>query len=380
MSLHRWIDKQRYLLGFTLSSLWRRKGKNLALVIVYTGIVFSLASVMFFTQALKSEAFLILQGSPDIIVQKIVAGRHDLIPLTYIQKISAIRGVEGVKARLWGYYYDPAVQANYTLMVTDDAALTEGDILVGHDLSQVRRLAKGSRIIFQTNAGKPLNLRISGILAPETGLVAADLILIREADFRHLFGIQGDYATDLTVEVSNKQEISTIATKITQIFPDARPISRDELLRTYDAVFDWRGGFSLLMLAGALLAFMIFAWDRAQGLSAEERREIGILKAVGWETGDVLQMKFWEALTVSLTSFLVGLILAFLHIFLFPAPLLQAALKGWSVLYPKFDLTPFISFFQISVLFFFSVVPYLAATLIPIWRASIIDPDSVMRS
>jgi len=376
--MRQWIDKQRHILDFTLSSLWRRKGRNFALILVYTVIVFALSSVLFFTQALEEEAALILKDTPEIIVQRVVAGRHDLIPLSYASEIDKIRGVTDVQGRLWGYYYDQPVQANYTLMVTED--VKKQNILVGYDLAQVRRLVKGSWMTFQTYDGKPLSLRIDGVLALETGLLAADLILIGEADFRRLFGISGEYATDLTVKVANKEEISTISTKISLIFPGARPISRDEILRTYSAVFDWRGGFGLLMLSGALLAFIIFAWDKAVGISSEEKREIGILKAIGWETADVLQMKFWEGLTVSLSAFLLGVILAYIHIFLFPAPLLAPALKGWSVLYPEFKLTPFISFYQISVLGFFTVVPYLVATVIPVWRSATIDPDTVMRS
>ena len=125
-------------------------------------------------------------------------------------------------------------------------------------------------------------------------MVAADLILTSKADFRRIFGIPEEHATDLTVKVANKKEIPTIAAKIAYFFPDTRPILKEEMLRTYDAVFDWRAGIILVILAGAVLAFLIFAWDKAAGLSAEEKREIGILKAIGWETGDVLRMKFWE--------------------------------------------------------------------------------------
>jgi len=78
--MNRLIEKQRHLLDFTLSSLWRRKGKNLALVMVYTLVVFMLGSVMFFAQAMKNEAALVLRETPEIIVQRMVAGRHDLIP------------------------------------------------------------------------------------------------------------------------------------------------------------------------------------------------------------------------------------------------------------------------------------------------------------
>jgi lipoprotein-releasing system permease protein len=54
-------------------------------------------------------------------------------------------------------------------------------------------------------------------------------------------------------------------------------------------------------------------------------------------------------------------------------------LKGWSTLYPDFKLTPFISGYQIAILFFFTVIPYTVATIIPAWRAATIDPDVIMR-
>mgnify|MGYP003378723457 CR=1 FL=1 len=76
-----WIEKQRYLIDFTISALLRRKVKNIGLLTLYTLIVFILASTMFFTHSIKKEAALILKGSPEIIVQKIVPGRHDLFPV-----------------------------------------------------------------------------------------------------------------------------------------------------------------------------------------------------------------------------------------------------------------------------------------------------------
>ena len=43
--MNRWIEKQRHLIDFTASSLARRKGKSLGLLVVYTLLVFVLASV-----------------------------------------------------------------------------------------------------------------------------------------------------------------------------------------------------------------------------------------------------------------------------------------------------------------------------------------------
>jgi ABC-type lipoprotein release transport system permease subunit len=130
----------------------------------------------------------------------------------------------------------------------------------------------------------------------------------------------------------------------------------------------------------ALLAFVIFAWEKASGLSAEERREIGILKALGWETADVISVKAYEGMVVSLFSFCLGVLFAYAHVFFSAAVLFAPALKGWSVLYPDFRLTPFIDPYQVAVLFFLTVVPYTVATIVPSWRAAIVDPDSVMRT
>ena len=136
----------------------------------------------------------------------------------------------------------------------------------------------------------------------------------------------------------------------------------------------------IVILSAAVLAFIILAWDKATGLSAEEKKEIGILKALGWETSDVLLMKYWEGVVVSLSSFILGLLLAYMHIFFTSSVVFEPALKGWSVLYPDFRLTPFINAYQVAVLFFLTVVPYTVATIVPSWRAATIDPDSVMRN
>ena len=374
-----WTERHRNILDFTLSSLVRRKRKNAALVSVYTLIVFLLASVLLFTYALREEASILLKEAPEMIVQRLVAGRHDLIPVAYMDRIRAIRGVSSVKERLWGYYYDPVVGANYTLMVAEDQDVAPGLIAVGEGVSRTRLASPGDTLEFRTYQGVTIELEIKKTFSSESGLVSSDLILVSEDDFRKVFGTPKEYATDLTVRVRNPKELPTIAMKVAEILPDTRQVLREEILRTYDAIFNWRGGILLAILFGAVLAFIIFAWDKASGLSVEEKREIGILKAIGWETSDIIRMKFWEGLVVSLSSFLMGILLAYIHVFLASFMLFEPVLKGWAVLYPEFKITPFIDGAQLASLFFLTVVPYTVATIIPCWRAAIVDPDSVMR-
>jgi lipoprotein-releasing system permease protein len=81
-----WLAKQRYLIDFTLLALARRKTRNLGLLLVYTVLVFMLASVTLYSHALRQEAARVLAASPEVIVQRMVAGRHDLIPPGYLER------------------------------------------------------------------------------------------------------------------------------------------------------------------------------------------------------------------------------------------------------------------------------------------------------
>lgn len=375
-----WFERQRNIIDFTLSSLVRRKGKNLALLLVYTLLVFLLASVMFFTHALRKEASLVLQGAPEMVVQRMSAGRHELAPGRYLNALRGIRGVSDVRGRHWGYYYDAVTSANYTLLVPGVSAPAPGHISIGNGISRSRLATRGDLISFSRYDGEPMVLTVQEVLTPASELVSSDLILISEQDFRKLFGMAPDLYTDIVLTVRNSKEVATVAGKVRKLLPDTRPIMKSEILRTYDTIFDWRSGLIVVILSSAVLAFIIFAWDKASGLSAEERKEIGILKAIGWETSDVLLMKFWEGAVVSLTSFLAGVLFAYVHVFFTPVILFEPVLKGWSTLYPSFKLVPFISPYQVATLFFLTVVPYTVATIVPSWRAATIDPDSVMRS
>ncbi|KAB2888073.1 MAG: FtsX-like permease family protein [Desulfobulbaceae bacterium] len=381
------IEKHRNIIDYTLSSLGRRKGKTFAVCLVYSFIIFLLASVVFFTQAIKREADLLLREAPEMTVQRLEAGRQTTVPAAYADGIGRIRGVQSVQKRLWGYYFDSLTGANYTVMVNASLNGREGQAIVGSGVllrgaaeGESRKIQAGDSLPVKTYRGEALMLKVAGILPFASELETADLIQVSERDYRDIFNAEAGRYTDLALQVRNRKELATIATKIVRQYPDTRPILREDILRTYDAIFDWRGGLSIMTMAGALFAFIILAWDKATGLSAEEKKEIGILKAIGWETGDILQVKFWEGVSVSLTSFSIGIFAAYLHVFVGSSLLFEPVLKGWSVLYPDFRLTPHIDAYQLVSLLFITVLPYTVATIIPSWRSATIDPDSVMRA
>jgi ABC-type lipoprotein release transport system permease subunit len=378
------------ILDYAITSLLRRRFKNLSLILVFTLLISILSSILFFTHSFKMEAMTLLADAPELIVQRVSAGRHALIAGDYIEVIRGFYGVSDVIPRYWGYYFDRATDSNYTIMginrAVKDLRLLKGrfpsgtgECAIGGGVAELKHLDIGRRLYLLDSKRKVRSYRVVGIFDAGSRLIANDLILLTKDDIKGLFDIPSDKATDIVVGVNNELEVPYIASKIKTALPDTRPIMRSELLQTYETLFSWRSGMMLSMFISALIAFFILAWDKATGLSAEEKKEIGILKAIGWETSDILELKFWEGVVISLTSFLTGTIIGYVHVFFLGASFLSPVIKGWSVLFPSFNLIPYINPYQIITLFTLTVIPYMASTIIPSWRTAITDPDEVMR-
>ncbi len=379
------------IIEFALMSLWRRKFKNLSIGVLYVLMVFMVSSVVFFSESFKKEALLLLKDCPELIVQRTKAGRHALVPEDYIKTIQKMPGVGKVIPRVWGYYYDPLTEANYTVLGTGgllketlvqlEGHLPERDneVAVGYGVAYLRFLELGSEIVLQTETGQPETFKVVGIFKRASQLLTNDLILMTDRAVREFFGIPEGLSTDIYVEVYNPQEVQTIAKKIKKLLPQSRPITRQEVKSTYESVFSWRSGLLLAVLLGALMGFFLLAWDRATALGAEEKREIGILKAIGWDSADVIEAKLIEAGILSVSAFLTGTGLSVVHLYFTDAALFAPVLKGWSVLFPPFRLMPSLGVYELSVVFFLTVLPYMFAVLVPTWRASVVSPEEVMR-
>src|SRR5210317_165555 len=392
------LEKQFNILDFSLSSLWRRKLKNLGIMLVFALVIFLLGSFQMLTGALSNSAEAVLENTPEITIQKMSAGRQEAIPLSYKDKLHSIYGIRAIIPRVWGYYFDESSLANYTVLALESDSMPSGNKLnltlshgyfpkitesgtavIGRSVQNF--LGLGKRRIF--SLFKPdLSLKsfeTIGLFSDQTDLLTNDLIFMNLTDARDLFAIPESMATDLCTYVANPTEIATIAKKIAVLLPDTRVLTKSQIQKTYQVVFSWRSGFASICLLTALVAFAILAWDKASGLSPEEKREIGILKILGWETADILAIRFWESTLVSVLAFIIGCTAAYFHVAFFDASLLKPVMVGWSVIHPPFKLLPSITVVDLMLIFTFSVMPYLGATVIPAWRCSTVPPDSVIR-
>jgi len=391
------LAKHLNILDYTLSSLWRRRMKNVSVLVVFAGVIFLIASFQLVTQALTDTAERALSSAPEITIQRISAGRQVSVPVAYEERLAKIFGIRKIVPRVWGYYFDEIQGANYTVVGLDSSRmpLTErlgltleegsvpasgvrGGVLVGKSI-QKGMANKGSALLslFRPDLSQA-TFSVAGVFKSATDILTNDLIVMHIDDARDLFQISPLMATDFLVYVANLDEVSTIAKKIASALPDTRVVTRSQISKTYQVVFGWRSGFASVCLLTALTAFVIFAWDKASGLSPEERREISILKILGWETRDILAIRFWEGLLVAGLAFMLGCTLAYVHVAFFEASLFRPVLVGWSVIHPELRLVPTVHLSQMLLIFCISVLPYLAATVIPAWRSASVPADSAL--
>ena len=386
------MNRHLRVLDFALFLLARERFKTAAIVAVYSLLVGLIGSLLLFVSALRQEAHRLLSGAPEVVVQRLRGGRLELMPVERAAEVARLRGVASVTPRTWGYTFDPPSQATLTLWGAEPSppvALRslEGDWLdpsdprtcvVGLGVAEARFLGVGDRLPIRGDRDELFAPRVVGIFTAASDLLTHDLVVLPTSELRRILAMPEGTATDLAVRVTNPREVETVARKIQERWSDVRVVPREQLLATYEAVFDWRAGVWGAALLGAVLAFAILVWEQATGLSAEESRTLGILKAVGWTSREVLALELWKGLLVSAFSLLTGWILAEIHLYWLDGALFAVVLKGWSVLFPSFELRPERSLQVWLPCLLLTVLPYLAARLIPSWRAAITDPGSLL--
>ena len=385
-----------YLLEFAINALLRQKSKNFFIVIVFTFLTFLLTSVFYITNSIKYELDTTVDTLPQLIVQNMKAGRHYDIDIDTVDEILTIEGVEDAIPRVWGYYYFKKADVYFTLIGVEEFenqyTKTLSNVIkeIDFENSSYMLMGKGVKKVMHENYYKDYFnfIKPNGTLKKiflgksfdtQTELESNDIIVMTNSDIREIFDIEENLATDIVVKVSNPNEIDTIARKIQLLYPTARVVTNKDIKISYQNIFNYKSGIFLTLFIISLFTFFIIIYDKANGLSSEEKKEIGILKALGWQIDDILKEKFYEASIISLFSYTVGVTMALFFVYILQAPLLRDIFIGYSALKPSFVL-PFIIDIQTLFLIFFLTIPiYISATIIPSWRVATLEADEVIR-
>jgi ABC-type lipoprotein release transport system permease subunit len=388
------------LVAWAVGGLLRRWRRNLSVLLVFSLCVFLLAALLLVSAAVRGALRETVAALPDLTVQRLVAGRAQPVPVEWVYELGALPGVSWASERVWGYHYLAPADATFVLVGVEPwlpqdrpafaaavdgvgpAALEGGDAAVVGDA--VRAALAGvyadtDVLTLRTPAGDARHLRVVGRLAPGAGLLADDVVLVAADTLRALFGLPDGLATDVVARVANPAEVDAVARKVRALHPDARVVTKDQLARSYGATLDLASGLLLAVGLVLLLAFALLVFDRVGGVGADERREVGLLRALGWSVSDVLTGKLVESGLLALGASLLGLAAAIGYVQGCGAPGLAEALSGWSRRPLPLDLRPCAAVGAALVTLLVAVPVYLGAALVPAWRLATRDADEVLR-
>ncbi|MEA2049797.1 MAG: FtsX-like permease family protein [Campylobacterota bacterium] len=388
-----------HLIEYAINSLLRQKAKNGFIIFIFTSLIALISSVFFIVNSIKYELNNTVDALPTLTIQNIKGGKIVDIPNSYIDDIIAITGVQNATPRVWGYYFFQNAGVNFSIMgidnfesqytktlqyIVDDTKksdiLDSGSMLVGKGVKDILEQNYFHNYFnFILTDGSFKKIDIGGVFSSDIELQSNDMILLSKELAYEVLDISEEFSTDIVVQISNPQEIDTIVEKIKLLYPSLRVVTNEDFKVSYQNIFDYKSGMFLALFIISLFTFFIIIYDKTSGLTSQEKKEIGILKAIGWTVDDVLKEKFYESFIVSFFAYLFGIFIAFVFVYILNAPLLRDIFEGYSNLKTTFSLPFVIDYHTLTLVFFITIPIYVAATIIPSWRVSTLDADEVIR-
>lgn len=369
-----------------------------ALSIVAILIVFILSSTLFISSSIKVSMQNALKYQPDFIVQKLVAGQSSTAPISWEDKLLQIPGVSKVTPRVYGRYYfsknksalivgidffeeqSSKALLDLTKKVDIKALAQDKAMLIGNGVnSYLKAHFYSNNYNFLTPNGDFIKLKIEKILDNNTSLFSNDMVITSMNVARKILGIKSNEVSDFALSIPNKVEQNTIKEKIEALYYNINVVTKKDMKRFYKSLYDYKSGIFLVLFLITLFTFSLILYLRYLIATSIERKEIGILRAIGWSIKDILKLKFYENITIVVVSFILGVVGAYIFVFILNAPILKDIFLGSQNLKNSLKFVVSIDYGTIATIFIVYALTFLASTLIPIWRIAITDPKEAMK-
>jgi ABC-type lipoprotein release transport system permease subunit len=346
------------------------------------------------SEGIKSQYQSALKQGGDVFVTRDLYGSNAPIELAMIEQIRSIPGVTDVVPRIIGRTYlkgkflavlgiDPEHFPPSIRVIQGRRPRGKGEVLLGRSAAAYAALDVGSR--FSITGRPDLAFEIVGVFASSTNAWNANLLLMDFQDAAELFD-SADKATDLSVQTRpGYQGIVDVIVRLSEEqthsgLPPLRVQTRELIDRYSQRGFNIKAGvytgFYCLVFALAIPSIGVIS---GFGLS-ERRREIGVMKALGWQTQEVLEMVALENLILSIAGvpFIVLVTAAWIYLFngAWISKFFIASIEG---------MIPFsvpARIFPLPLLLgtFLAVTLTMVGSIYSTWRASVVPPSEAMRA
>jgi len=391
--------KNSVFFNFLFLLLLKHKSKHIAIFIISILIVFLISSVLFISNSLKKEAFSTLENQSDFVIQKINSGKILDTPISWIEDFSSINGIKNTQQRVYGQYYFMPENVYFTIVGLDlfeentnknlkellkilniSDFLQKDSMIIGNGIKKIfDKYHYFDSYDFKLSNNKLTTVKIFKDLPQEANLVANDLIIMDINLAKIILNINEEDSTDIVLNVPNNLERQNIKEQLILKHSNIRILQKESLKKEYENMFNYKGGIFLVLFIVVIFTFILILYQRYSMISSNDKKEIGILKAVGWSIKDIIKLKIIENFIVGFMAFIIGIIISYIFVFILNAPILKNIFIGFSNIQNDFILNPNIDFTIIVTLFLFFIIPFLSAILIPVWKISIIDANESMK-
>ena len=333
-------------------------------------------------QGLTAAAHTVLADSPSLIIRKIEPAGWQPVPVdNTLAVLRHIPGVVRVYPRIWGVVTGPdgplTVIGTRSPETDGPAAKFEepgpGQALIGPGIG-MSDPAGGMDLIGRTTK----SFKVIGQLDRQTAIVSNDIVVLNPVDALQLLGLPEGYASDIAVDVYHTEEETAIIPDLIQALPwPARISTRTDSLEYYAGAYARRGGIVIMAILPALtaLCFLVAATVKER---LGRRYEVGLLKALGWTTPDIVRHFIFRALFIGLPAVCLGMILAYGSVFWPGIQWPGTLLFGWQGQAPHLYLDTGGSILVLVQIASLTLAPYLAATLVPALTSAAVDTQTAL--
>ena len=391
--------KTSTFLNFLFLLIYKHKSKHIAISLISILIVFLISSILFISSSVQKEVFNTLDAQSDFVVQRIQSGKIVNTPNSWIEDFREINGISNIQQRVYGQYFFEPSEKYFTIVGIDlfeestnknikellkildiENFLEKDSMIIGNGVKEVlKEFHYFNDYSFKLYNRELKEVSIFKALPKDANIIANDLIIMDISLAKEILNINEDESTDIVLNIPNELEHSNIKIELILKHLDIRVIQKEDIKKAYENLYNYKGGIFLILFIIVMITFVLILYQRYTMISSSDRKEIGILRAVGWSIKDVIRLKIWETFIIAFISFLIGVIIAYIFVFFLDAPILSNIFLGFGNLENSVSFSPNIDFSTITTLFLFFIIPFISAVLIPTWKIAVIEPSESMK-
>jgi len=389
------MNRHLNLLFAAAENIIRNKVRSLVIILCLIAVLFPFICAMAISEGIKFQSLISVEEGADIYVTSDHYGSNGPISLDHLDLFKKMEGVTKVLPRIVGRTYFgnrlatvvgiPPDNLPQSIRLTQGRMLGErGDVIVGVGLAREFRLQPGVRFSLSINTSKLL--RVAGIFDSNATIWSANLILMSFEDASDLFRIRGmatdiliytrpGYASILAKEIQEKMESFNPG----QVEPPLRVQDKTLVKRYFQRGFNFKAGvFSALYTVAFALAVPALLIVSGFG-QTERRKEIGVIKATGWQTQEVMEMVTLENLIVSLMSAPLAILSAMAWLKWFNGAFIVQFFIAEIGLMAPFPVPSRFLPLPCLFAFLFAVVLTMVGSLYSTWKTATVPPVEAMR-